>query len=147
MATLDRAKVAQAQREDEWCKRVVHCMTTKSDNKGDKKDDDEDVFMKKEAQLCKMREGLLYRMQKGKELLVIPKAQRGCILDELHSSLFGGHLGVEHTVTHHSELLVAWCEAGCERVHSHVSSMQCTESWSTSRGTTTGTRAVHLQTV
>ena len=99
MATLDRTKVAQAQRDDDWCKRVRRCMANKSGNKGDQKNDDDDVFVKKEAQLCKERDGLLYRVQKGKELLVIPKVQRGCILDELHSSLFGGHLGVERTLT------------------------------------------------
>ena len=87
MATLDRTKVAQAQRDDDWCKRVRRCMANKSGNKGDQKNDDDDVFVKKEAQLCKERDGLLYRVQKGKELLVIPKVQRGCILDELHSSL------------------------------------------------------------
>ena len=54
--------------------------------------------MKKEAQLCKERDGLLSRVQKGKEFVVIAKVQRGCILDELHSSLFGGHLGVERTL-------------------------------------------------
>ena len=54
--------------------------------------------MKKEAQLCKERGGLLCHVQKGKELVVIAKVQCGCIVDELHSSLFGGHLGVEHTL-------------------------------------------------
>ena len=52
-------------------------MANKSGNKGDQKDDDDDVFVKKEAQLCKERGGLLYRVQKGKELLVIAKVQRG----------------------------------------------------------------------
>ena len=70
-------------------------MSNKSGNKGD---DDDDDFVKKEAQLCKECGRLLCHMQKGKELLVIPKVQRGCILDELHSSLFGGHLGVERTL-------------------------------------------------
>ena len=46
-------------------------MANKSGNKADQKDEDDDVFVKKEAQLCKERNRLLYHVQKGKELLVI----------------------------------------------------------------------------
>ena len=51
MATLDRTKVTQAQRDDDWCKQVRHCMTNKSGNKGDHMGDDDDVFVKNEARL------------------------------------------------------------------------------------------------
>ena len=41
-------------------------------------------------------------MQKGMVLLVIGKVQSGWMGDQVHSSVFGGDLGVEHTGTHHS---------------------------------------------
>ena len=40
-------------------------------------------------------------MQKGMALLVIGKVESGWIVDQLHSSVFGGDLGVKHTDTHH----------------------------------------------
>ena len=52
-------------------------MANKSGHKGNNKDDNEDVFVKKESQLCKERGGLLCRVQNGKELVVIAKVQRG----------------------------------------------------------------------
>ena len=75
--------------------------------------------IEKEAQLCKKLDGLVCGMQKGMVLLVIPKVQRGCILDELHSSLFGGHLGVEHTLTHitHNHWWFGVKEDVKERIH------------------------------
>ena len=49
------------------------------------------------------------------------------MVDKVHSSVFGGDLGVDHTGTHHSQPLVAWYERGRERAHPHMPAMQSTQ--------------------
>ena len=39
-------------------------------------------------------------MQKGMVLLVIGKVQSGWMVDQLYNSVFGGDLGVKHTLAH-----------------------------------------------
>ena len=58
MATLDGTKVAHTQRVDDWCKRVMHSITTTHSLNGHKNDEDKDDIEKKEGQL-KKRDGVV----------------------------------------------------------------------------------------
>ena len=85
MATLDGTKVAHTQRVDDWCKQVMHSITTTHTLNGHKNDDEEDDIEKKEGKLWKKRDGMVCGMQKGMVLLVIDKVQSGWMVDQLHS--------------------------------------------------------------
>ena len=64
-------------------------------------------------------------MQKVMVLFVISNVQSGWMVDQLHSSVFGGDLGVECTLVHITpNHLMVWCERGREREHLHLPTMQ-----------------------
>ena len=62
-----------------------------------------DPMLAKDAQQCCMKDDLLYRLEgkapnSSKTLLVIPKALQPTVMHELHSSVFGGHMGFGRTI-------------------------------------------------
>ena len=60
-------------------------------------------------------------------LLVIGKMESGWMADQLHSSVIGGDLGVEHTlayITHNH-----WWSGVKEHVKEHMPTMQSTQPW------------------
>ena len=94
--TLDKQKLQEEQKKDVWCSKVIKLIEGRS---GKKK---VDPLLSKDARQCCMKDGLLYRVEgkapNTKTLLVIPKALQPVVLHELHSSLFGGHLGFGRTI-------------------------------------------------
>ena len=94
--TLDKQKLQEEQKKDGWCSKVIKLIEGRS---GKKK---VDPLLSKDARQCCMKDGLLYRVEgkapNTKTLLVIPKALQPVVLHELHSSLFGGHLGFGRTI-------------------------------------------------
>ena len=60
MATLDDTKVAHTQCVEDWCKQVMHSITTTHTLNGHKNDhDEEDDIEKREGQLWKKRDRLV----------------------------------------------------------------------------------------
>ena len=95
--TLDRQKLREEQHKDEWCKKVIQIVQNRMG--GEK---EVDPLLAKDALQCCMKDDLLYRLEgqapNTKTLLVIPKALQTTVLHELHSSPFGGHMGMGRTI-------------------------------------------------
>ena len=95
--TLDRQKLKEEQQKDSWCKKIIQLVQNRTGSKRKT-----DPMLAKDAQQCCMRDDLLYRLEgkapNTRTLLVIPKALQPTVMHELHSSVFGGHLGFGRTI-------------------------------------------------
>ena len=87
----------EEQQKDEWCRKIIQLIQNRQGKKRKV-----DALLAKDAQQCCIKDDLLYRLEgktpNTKTLLVIPKALQPTVLHEMHSSVFGGHLGFGRTI-------------------------------------------------
>ena len=125
--TLVRQKLKEEQQKDSWCNKIIQLVQNRS---GSKKKTD--PMLAKDAQQCCMKDDLLYRLEgkapnSSKTLLVIPKALQPTVMHELHSSVFGGHMGFGRTIgriTEHYWWRDMMKSSEREGVHQNVPGMQ-----------------------